>query len=137
MGDAMRKAIEVTVFPSGEKPPELICHYHFGKDVGKDILYRDHEALLSLFRETKLKKRLQDYIKTLSELMKGKPLQRMVTEWVKSDGTAIPAGDNGIAVLRSLAQKILDYGYDESSKKFPFTRPYLENMMSTLSPHRQ
>jgi len=126
MGDAMRKAIAGAVLPSGEKPLALVCHYHFGKDVGKDILYRDHEALLSLFRDAKLKKKLQDYVKAISEQMKGKPLQSMVTEWAKDEGAGIPAGDNGIAVLRSLAQKILDYGHDESSKKFPFTRPYLE-----------
>ena len=126
MGNAMRKSIECAKFPSEEKPPDRVCHYHFGNDVGKDILYRDHEALLSLFREEKLKKKLQDYVKTLSESMKGEPLQKMVIEWAKSNESGIPVGDNGIAVLRSLAQKILDYGHDESLEKFPFTRPYLE-----------
>ena len=126
LGKAMRKAI-ANVKPSvEEKTPELICHYHFGKDIGKDILYDDHEALLSLFRKANLRKKLQDFIKTLSEAMKGKPLNKMVTKWMESEEAGIPTGDEGIAVVRSFAQRILDYDHDESQKKFPFSRPYLE-----------
>ena len=126
MGGSMRKAIENMAFPSGLRPPELVCHYHFGKDVGKDILNHGHEKLRCLFRESKLKQKLQNYIKSLSELMKGLPLQRMAAKWVAGDETGIPAGDEGMAVIRSFAQRVLDYGHDESLKKFPFTRPYLE-----------
>ena len=126
MGKAMQKAIDNTTFSLKKKPGEFVCHFHFGKDVGKDILYRDHEALLSLFRETNIRKKLQSYITTLSELLKGKPIKRMVTEWAQSKEVNIPVGDEGIAVIRSFAQRILDYGHDESMKKFPFTRPYLE-----------
>jgi hypothetical protein len=126
LGKAMRKAIANVTCSGDKKPPELACHYHFGKDVGKDILYNDHEALLSLFRKAKLKKKLQDYIKTLSEAMKGKPLNNMVITWTGSDEAGIPTGDDGIAVARSFAQRILDYSYDETQKKFPFSRPYLE-----------
>ena len=126
MGKAMQKAIDSTTSSLTKKPGEFVCHFHFGKDVGKDILYHDHEALLSLFRKAKLKKKLQDYIKTLSELLKGKPVERMVTEWAQSKEVRVPAGDEGLAVIRSFAQRILDYGHDESMKKFPFTRPYLE-----------
>ena len=95
MGGAMRKAIENIVYPSEANPRELICHYHFGKDVGKDILNNDHERLLSLFRASKLKKSLQTYIKALSEELKGLPFQRMVINWTESDETGIPDWDDG------------------------------------------
>ena len=126
LGKAMRKAITAVTFSTDEKPAERICHFHFGKDVGKDILYNDHEALLSLFRKANLRKKLQDFIKMLSDAMKGKPLQKMVKAWMKSEDVGIPTEEDGIAVIRSFAQRILDYGHDESLKKFPFTRPYLE-----------
>jgi hypothetical protein len=126
MGGAMRKAIEKISYPSEAYPPELICHYHFGKDVGKDILNHGHETLLSLFRESKLRKKLQDFIKALSEELKGRQFHKMAIDWAQSSETGIPAGDEGITVIRSLAQMILDYSHDESMKKFPFTRPYLE-----------
>ena len=126
MGGAMRKAIDSTKMPPGAKPLELVCHYHFGKDIGKDILNHWHDELMSLFRKSKLKKKLQDYIQSLSDALKGQSIQKMVAEWAKSGEARIPAGNEGIAVIRSLAQKILDYNHDESMKKFPFTRPYLE-----------
>ena len=126
LGKAMRKAIDSTTFSLTKKPDEFVCHFHFGKDVGKDILYHDHEALLSLFRKAKLRKKLQYFIKTLSELLKGKPIERMVIKWAQGKEGGIPLGDEGIAVIRSFAQRILDYGHDVSMKKFPFTRPYLE-----------
>jgi len=126
MGGAMRKAIENTVYHSETNPPVLVCHYHFGKDVGKDILNHGHDTLLTIFKESKLKKKLQNYIQTLSEELKGQPIQKMVAEWAEGDAAGIPAGDKGIAVIRSLAQRVLDYNHDESMKKFPFTRPYLE-----------
>jgi len=126
MGGAMRKAIENVSCPSDSKPIELVCHYHFGKDIGKDILTCGHERLLSMFNEYKLKKKLRDYVKALSSIMKGRPLRKIVAKWAEGDDAGIPANDEGIAVIRSFAQMILDHNHDESMKKFPFTRPYLE-----------
>ena len=126
LGKAMRKAIATVNFHADERPPERACHFHFGKDVGKDILYDSHETLLSLFRKAELRKKLQDFIKTLSGLLIGRPFRKMVVAWAESGDAGIPAGDEGLAVVRSFAQRILDYGHDESLKKFPFSRPYLE-----------
>jgi hypothetical protein len=51
-------------------------------------------------------------------------VQDAISEWIKNK--IIPDGWEGIAIIRSIAQYILDYKYDKSKKLFPFTRPYLE-----------
>jgi hypothetical protein len=126
MGKAMRKSIEAVTANIKQKPPELVCHFHVGKDIGKDILYADHEALLSLFKIAKTKKKLQEFVRMSTETLAQKPARPSVVAWMGNANAEIPDGWEGIAVARSLAQRLLDHGHDESGKKFPFTRPYLE-----------
>jgi hypothetical protein len=122
MGKATRKSIETATADIKQKPPELVCHFH----VGKDILYADHEASLSLFKIEKTTPRLREFIRISTEALTRKPARAAVISWMENTSADIPEGWEGIAVARSLAQRLLDYGHDESRKKFPFTRPYLE-----------
>jgi hypothetical protein len=57
MGKAMHKSIEEVT--KGLDIPELVCHFHVGKDIGNDILSNGHDVLMKLFRNKKIKKALQ------------------------------------------------------------------------------
>jgi hypothetical protein len=124
LSKTLHKSIEEVVDCEAEKVHELICHFHLGKDVGKDILSADHDALLSLFRNANTRKKLQDFIKMTTNAIGKNEVRSPVINWVKNLNIAIPDGFEGISVLRSLAQHISDYNYDKSRQKFPFTRPY-------------
>jgi hypothetical protein len=136
MGKAMHTAI-INVMGKTHTP-ELICHYHFNKDVGKDILSEDHDVLRKLFKKVNTKKKLRGIITNCNNIIGKREFKNDVLSWIDNPDTNanIPNGYEGIAVIRSLTQHLLDYGYDKSGKKFPFTRPYYELYNRCLSMER-
>ena len=61
MGKGILKAVQ-EVFPG---LPDFICHYHFLRDLGNDLLKQNHEELIARLRKLKIRATLRYQAKTL------------------------------------------------------------------------
>ncbi len=110
--------------------PVLGCHFHFLKDVGKDLLTEGHDQLLALFRRFKVRSRLRALARDLgrqfgSDLHTARSdLERWLAQGV--DGHDLPPGQTGLAAVRAMTQWVLDYPRDGHDEGFPFDLPYLD-----------
>ncbi len=110
--------------------PALACHFHFLKDIGKDLLEPAHGELRALFRRSRIRPKLRGLASALgvklgNEIEEGR---EEVKAWQELDeaGHSIPAGRAGIAAVRALAQWILDFRAQSAGRSFPFVMPYLD-----------
>ena len=102
------------------------CHYHFVKDIGKDILGDCHNRLKGCINDTKAT--LGRYIReTRDKTTDGaEDISKTLENWLSSsDSMDIPMVSNAIAIIRHLIQWVLDSGQDGDNNRFPFELPYL------------
>jgi len=102
------------------------CHYHFVKDIGKDILYADHSSLKSSISDTKSS--LARLIRDTREKVTDDPasVARTVEKWLaEPDCIAMTMDTDSVAVVRYLSQWILDSSQDGDNGQFPFELPNL------------
>jgi len=134
MGKAVLSAIRMLLEelgPRGARIIQLICHLHFVRDLGKDLLKAAHSALGKAATDQKIRERLHDVERELTELIGSKAAAReQVTSWLDEASSApmlkpLPPGLLGLSVLRSLVQWIRDYRV-EASDDFPFSQPNLD-----------
>ena len=129
LGRAMIEAAGQLVREMEREVPILGCHAHLLRDVGKDLMKASHDELRELVRSHRLRTRLRSLARGL-----GRPLSVQlpmlrgnVESWARSaTGHALPAGADGAAFVRSLAQWVLDYSVEGDGLGFPFERPYLD-----------
>ncbi len=110
--------------------PVFGCHQHFLADVGKDLLQPSHTALRELFKRTSVRPKLRDLSRELGRKLGNsvEKSRKVVYEWQKlaDSGHQIPSGLDGIAVVRTISQWVLDYSVEATGLDFPFDRPYLD-----------
>ena len=110
--------------------PVLGCHLHFLKDIGKDLLRASHDDLRNLFRRFRVRPRLRTLARALGRSLDADIEQARagVTDWLAGtdERFLLPDANNGLAVVRALAQWVLDYADDGTDAGFPFDRPYLD-----------
>jgi hypothetical protein len=102
------------------------CHYHFNKDIGKDILNAQHNALKDCIRG--IKATLSRYIRETCEIVgdDADSVEKEATEWINDPGNAtISSESEGAAIVRYLIQWIMDSVDDGGGGQFPFELPYL------------
>ena len=128
LGPAMIRACEELVAKLHTQIPVLGCHQHFLADVGSDLLHAGHDKLRNTFRRLKLRGGLRTLARDLSRELGADlaPAREAFRAWQQSASHALPAGDAGIAVVRGLAQWVLDFLADAQYQDFPFDQPYLD-----------
>ncbi len=110
--------------------PLLGCHFHFLKDVGKDLLQSGHDQLRALLRRFNICSQLRALIRNLGRRLGAhiETARTKIQDWLADDGQGhqhpLPDGPLGIAVVRALAQWVLDYPADGQDEGFPFDLPY-------------
>jgi hypothetical protein len=121
----------VRLFPEevGGDVPVQACHQHFLADVGNDLLDSAHGELRALFRRFKVRPALAKLARDLGRKL-GADIDQAregVCAWQTATdaGYRVPSGDAGLAVVRALAQWVLDYAADGDDLGMPFDRPYL------------
>ncbi len=130
LGRAMIEASRDFVAHRGLQIPVLGCHFHFLKDVGKDLLEAGHDQLRAQLRRFNVRGHLRALARDLGRQLgtdietARSRLERWLAEGAQ--GHALPDGPLGIAVVRALAQWILDYPTDGNDEGFPFDLPYLD-----------
>lgn len=131
LGRAMIEASREFVAERTLKIPVLGCHFHFLRDIGKDLFQPAHDELRGLFRRLKLLGSLRALTRDLGRQL-GTETQTMrlqLDAWLERDagGHGLPPdAATGIAVVRALAQWVLDYQADGHDAGFPFDLPYLD-----------
>jgi hypothetical protein len=130
MGKAMIPALDELVSQLESPIPVLVCHQHFAADVGEDLLEPAHAELRNLFRRAKVLPNLRTLVRELGRSISTniEQARQAVRDWQALDDTnyQIEGGQNGLAVVRSLAQWTLDFKAAATGLDFPFDRPYLD-----------
>lgn len=130
LGRAMIEASRDFVTERALKIPVLGCHFHFLRDIGTDLLQPAHDQLRELFRRFKLRGALRALTRDLGRQL-GIEIQTVrlqLNAWLEQDADdhALPPDATGVAVVRALAQWVLDYAADGHDDGFPFDLPYLD-----------
>jgi hypothetical protein len=134
MGKGVMGAIKVLqeeLGQAGETLLHLICHLHFVRDLGKDLLAAAHSAIGGVATNSKIRARLRAVERDLTaQIGDRKAAREQVNAWLEKELPAatpaeLPPGLQGAAVLRSLLQWTLDYRV-EGNDDFPFERPNLD-----------
>lgn len=130
LGKAVTEAARDLVTGLARPIPVLGCHQHFLADVGKDLQRASHDELRELFRRFKVLPRVRALSRDLGRSLGTEvgAARKAVTDWLAGDDERfqLPEGDAGRAVVRAVAQWVLDYANDGTDAGFPFDRPYLD-----------
>jgi hypothetical protein len=129
LGRGMILACDDLVAGLDVKTKVLSCHSHFLADVGRDLLKPGHDELCNALRRLKIRGALRTFAKNMNrELGDGLHKAReSFRDWQQQAGKShdLPAGCDGVAVVRGLAQWTFDYAATEKND-FPFDRPHLD-----------
>ena len=124
MGAGILAAVK-TVFPG---VPDFICHFHFLRDVGKDLLDRDYDAIRKRLRQHALTEKLQYQARRLKTLIDQEPV--WIEHFCQSVANeALPAAHADrfpLLSAYSLIQWMLEGKTQGEGYGFPFDRPQLE-----------
>ena len=130
LGRAMTPAINDLVSELEPSFPVLACHQHFLADVGKDLLEPSYAKLRDLFRRAKERPKLRALVRDFGRKL-GPSIEdarKAVRQWqlMAEGGHGIESGDDGLAIVRAIAQWTLDYKTQASGLDYPFDQPYLD-----------
>ena len=124
MGRAIEKAV-LAVFP---KVPQRICHFHFLKDVGKDILSSDYQILRAHLIDLKIAPQLNSVRRDLLGPLKVYKPDPQVLDDLLAGRTAMTQSvyrSVDALLVITLIDWILNYPKDGNGLGFPFDHSYL------------
>jgi len=130
LGRATTKAAASLVEQCRLTIPIIACHSHFLKDVGTDLLEPTHAQLRALFRKLNVRSKLcalsRDLGRRIGKEIEQARLDLAAWQFTEEQRHVVPEGRAGLAVVRALAQWVLDYMAVGSGQGFSFDRPYLD-----------
>jgi hypothetical protein len=130
LGRAVTAAADALLEELDHPIPILACHQHFLSDVGKDLLDEHHNSLRKLFRHFNIRQGVRTLARDLGRKI-GTDIDQArdnLLDWLASDLSdySLPSGRRGLAIVRSMAQWVLDFHADGQGHGFPYDRPYLD-----------
>ena len=135
MGAGILRAIK-KVFPDR---PDFICHYHFLRDIGKDLLEQDYDTIRKRLSKHGIAGKLRTRARTLKQIIDDHPqliedFRSRIEHTSASDSSSelIPTISAYGLVLWTLDGKNQGDGYG-----FPFDRPHFVFAQRLLSVYRQ
>jgi hypothetical protein len=135
MGAGILRAVR-KVFPGR---PDFICHYHFLRDIGKDLLEPDYDTIRKRLRKHGITSKLRTHARKLKQLIDDQPqliddFHRRVEHQSASDSSVerIPTISAYGLILWTLDGKNQGHGYG-----FPFDRPHFVFAKRLRSVYRQ
>ena len=134
MGSAIQLAVD-QVFPD---TPDFICHFHFLRDLGKDLLGKDYASIRSGLKNSRIRAALKRRAKTLrSKIEIDSKLYEEVVKSLESGtiseeiATSMPE-----LVVFLLLEWILDADSMSDGYGFPFDRHHFVFFQRVLIAHR-
>ena len=124
----MSKAIAVAIQAVFKDVPHFLCHFHFLRDLGTDLLAKENDTIRNRLRKHGIQQTLRKRLRTLTRLGCGTPdLVEGLAEAVEQSGTLhgypleqVPGSVTYLLILWALAGKSQGNGYG-----FPFDQPHL------------
>lgn len=124
MGKGILNAV-AQVFPD---TPDFICHFHFLRDLGKDLLNNDYTSLQKRLRKIKIRPTLRRQAKYLEQRINPDCLDiaeiiesLQIGKWQTSRFDNVP-----LITAYALIQWIFDYPQESDGYGFPFDQPHLD-----------
>jgi len=128
LGQPISAAAEMAALKMSEPPKIRACHYHFLRDVGKDMLNPLYDQLRKFVRVFSLRNNIRHVIASLRKKVSNVDIadaKRYFDDYTYMCGfPSLPEGAPGISLIILLAQWILDFRHDSKNMGFPFGRPY-------------
>ena len=124
MGKGIMKAVG-EVFP---KTKILICHFHFLRDIGKDLLEGNYDIIRKRLRHFGFLVKLRNFSKELKFLFEDSPEEIDEFHEARNCGRKINLNNNiGTAIhLYTLIEWILGWKSESDGYGFPFDRPHFD-----------
>jgi hypothetical protein len=124
MGAGILAAVK-TVFPG---VPDFICHFHFLRDLGKDLLEPDYDAIRKRLRHHAITEKLQYQARRLKKLIDQQPawIEGFCQSVANDALPAAQADEFPLLSAYSLTQWMLEGKTQGEGYGFPFDRPQLE-----------
>ena len=124
MGPGILAAVK-TVFPG---VPDFICHFHFLRDLGKDLLESDYDAIRKRLRQHAITEKLQYQSRRLKKLIDQEPsgIEGFCQSVAHDALPAVQADKFPLLSAYSLIQWMLEGKTQGEGYGFPFDRPGLE-----------
>ena len=122
MGRGIMKAVEDTF----DKPTILICHFHFLRDLGKDLLKERHDLLKARIQHFNIRVELRNIVKEVGLIYENNNTQ---TEERKESDKTDKKNEKYNKLLEELyviIEWILDWKSSSNGYGFPFDRPYYD-----------
>ncbi len=131
MGSAIRKAVK-EVFPD---VPDTICHFHFLRDIGKDLMTGEYDTIRRRMRKHNVRGTLRKMIRELKAEIDCNP------PWADSLSCYLGAGEAGreemtlpaIVEVYVLAAWIVEAASQSDGLGFPFDRPHFDIYQRLMS----
>jgi hypothetical protein len=128
LGRAMCPAVATFLEQRHLTIPVLSCHFHFLQDIGKDLLDARYGTLREMLRRSGVRAKLRTLARKLGREL-GKSIEKArsaVERWNSQPGSGHHLPEDPVsaqAVVRSLAQWVLDFKVEGRCGRFPFDRP--------------
>ena len=125
MGPGILAAVEA-VFPG---VPDFICHFHFLRDLGKDLLEPGYDAIRKRLRHHAITEKLQYPSRRLKKLIDQEPvrIEGFCHNVASQSLPAAQAGQFPLLSAYSLIQWMLEGKNQGHGYGFPFDRPVIES----------
>ena len=134
MGLGIMSAVE-EVFPG---VADFVCHFHFLRDIGKDLLQDEYTALQKRLKKLGVRSPLRQRAKYLES--KINPCSQTLDEVVSSleAGTWQTTSSEHVPLIMACAliHWLFEYPQDSNGYGFPFDRPYLDFFRRLQTAHR-
>jgi hypothetical protein len=124
MGVAILNAVE-EVFPN---VPDYICHFHFLKDIGKDLLEHDYSTLRRHLRTHRIRSQLRKTAKEVKKAIEDdSDAQQCLKHYLESKQLDEPDTPlRPLVVVYLVISWVLEAKSESNGFGFPFDRPHLD-----------
>jgi len=118
MGKGILAAVE-EVFPG---LPDYICHFHFLRDIGKDLLHQDNQAVAQSFQKHKIRSLLRQKAKYLEGKIENnkKHIEGFISDFKRGDMKEASCEYTPATATYILIHWALEFSRDLNGYGFPF-----------------
>ena len=115
----------VEVFPD---TPDYICHFHFLRDIGKDLLLSDYTTFYKRLRKLKVRPTLKQRVRYLGQKInpESHDIDRIAGSIQQGALDSIDFEPISDIIVYMLIQWVFEYPSQSSGYGFPFDRPHLD-----------
>jgi len=126
MGNAILKAVK-TVFPDC---PDYICHFHFLKDIGKDLLEHDYSTIRRHLKTHRIRTHLRQMIKVFKTIIdKNSSLQTELLNYLNGNLMTTKIMHEQLSddiKVYLILSWVVEAKYQSHGFGFPFDKPHVD-----------